>query len=61
MLTSLPLTTPNSSSTATASEQDPRQTWQPHLAIATNKNCGDFLGIHYINIIKINPEISGLD
>jgi len=33
---------------------------QPHLAIATNTDCGDFIGIHYINIIKNqsrNPEI----
>ena len=45
---------PNSSPTATASEQNPRQTWQPepHLAIATNTNCGDFIVIHYTTIIK---------
>jgi len=30
------------------------------LAVATNTNCSDFIGIHYINIIKnLNPKIPG--
>ena len=48
------------SPTATASEQNPRQTWQPHLAIATNTNCGDFIGIHYINIINNQSRNPGI-